>query len=61
MMTYTSSFFKKYFICICVCISLSSYLPVPALSCSTLDLPSSLQHVGSLVVAFELLAVAGGI
>ena len=46
--------------CVCVCISLSSYLPVPALSCSMRDLPSLLQHVGSLVVAFELLAVAEG-
>ena len=27
------------------------------LSCSTQDLPSSLQHVGSLVVAYKLLAV----
>ena len=62
MMTYTSSLKKNIlYVYVCVCISLSSYLPVPALSCSTRDLPSLLQHVGSLVVAFELLIVAGGI
>ena len=37
------------------------YLAVPALSCGTQDLQSSLQHVGCLVVACKLLAAACGI
>ena len=36
-------------------IYVSLYLAVPGLSCSTWDLQSSLWHLGSLVVAFELL------
>ena len=37
------------------------YLSVPVLSCGTRDLQSSLEHVGSVVVACELLFVACGI
>ena len=37
------------------------HLAVPGLSCGTQDLPSSLQHVGSLVVACKLLVAACGI
>ena len=33
------------------------YLTAPGLSCSKMDLPSSLQHAGSLGVAFEFLVV----
>lgn len=37
------------------------YLSVPVLSCGTKDLQSSLEHVGSVVGACELLFVACGI
>ena len=37
------------------------YVVVPGLSCSMQNLPSSLQHVGSLAVVCKLLVVACGI
>ena len=40
---------------------LSIYLTAPGLRCGTEDLPSSLQQVGSLAVAWELLVAASGI
>ena len=46
------------YVCVCVCVCVYVYWAAPCLSCSMLDLPSSLRHAGPSVASHKLLVAA---